>query len=468
MITVTDSKIKDGSVKSENVKSYSEIVALIAALPKVKYSKDAKDRLKLIDQLCSSPSESMDIILVGGTSGRSVSIHFAAKLLKEEGFKVGACYQSSLLAYNERICVDGLQISNKDFSKFALKVLGLIEARKIKATELEVLTAIALLYFKAEGVKVALIGTGHGGKFDATAAFSPKIVALTKVAEGISGELKEDEIDQAAFEIMGAAKSGTWFVSAEQSKIRLQKMKTFAEEQGFLWAMPIRKLAPLPYIFEQLYGRYASLSERIAQIYCEEISGRFSPFLRGNLLATQKGQRGRPTLEAKREAELNPVKTLKNFWTEKFDLQRGQFELIENEKPTVLLDGASNYDSFANLFLGIRLLHYRRPLKGLAVIIAIKSEIDPIETLKLLRYLLKKVQGEAFFVSLPGQDTHKPHELAQRAREMNIRANVSGSIKDAFEAAKLIVDERHGIVCMTGSKSIVSEYWKTIREVKKL
>lgn len=468
MITVTDSKNKERSSKIDGSRSYNEIVSLLGKLDKLEYAKQAPERLKLIDQLCSSPSESMDIVLVGGTSGRSVSMHFASKLLKEEGFKVGTCYPSNLLAYNERIYVDGQQISNKNFSKIAAKVLDLIEARKIKATEFEVMAAIAMLHFKAEGVNVALVGTGVGGRLDATAAFSPKIMALTKVAESINGESKEDEIDQTAFEIMGAAKKGAWFVSAEQSKIRLQKMKSFAEESGFLWAMPIRKLAPLPYIFEQLYGRYASLAERIAQIYCEEIKGKFSPFLRGNLLATQKGQRGRPTLEAKREAELNPVKTLKNFWTEQFDLLRGQFELIEKEKPTVLLDSASNYDSFSNLFLGIRLLHYRRPLKGLAIIIAIKAEIDPVESLKLLRYLLKKVQGEAFFVSIPGENTHKPHELAQKAREMNIRANVASSVKDAFEAAKLIVDERHGIVCMTGSKVMISEYWKSIREVKKL
>ena len=93
-------------------------------------------------------------------------------------------------------------------------------------------------------------------------------------------------------------------------------MKKWADENDINWAMPIRKLAALPYVYEQLYGRAASLGERIAQIYVEDVRKKFSPFLRGNLLATQKGQRGRPTLEAKRNAELNPIKTLKKFWQE--------------------------------------------------------------------------------------------------------------------------------------------------------
>lgn len=465
---ISDSKQKELVSKIDSSKSYNEIVALLGQLKKVESSSQAPQRLKLIDELCASPSKDMDIVLVGGTSGRSVTMCFASKLLAEESFKVGACYASSLLTYNERICINGTQISNKDFTKITSKVLDLIEARKIAATEFEVLIIVSLLYFKSEGVQVALISTGIGGKNDCTAAFNPKIMALTKVSGSTTTEDQDEQADKDAFEIMGAAKSGCWFVSAEQSKIRLQKMRSLAEESGFSWAMPIRKLAPLPYIFEQLFGKYASLAERIAQIYSEEIKQKFSAFLRGNLLATQKGQRGRPTLEAKREAELNPVRTLKSFWADNFELLRGHFELIEKEKPSVLLDSAACNDSFANLFLGLRLLHYRRPLKGLAIIMALKPEVDPAECLKQMRYLFKKIQGEVFFVTLPGQNLQKPHELAQKAREINIRANVSTSLKDAFDAARLIVDERGGLVCITGCKEIVSEYWKNVREIKKL
>ena len=34
--------------------------------------------------------------------------------------------------------------------------------------------------------------------------------------------------------------------------------------------MPIRKLAPLAYPFEQLHGRCAALAERICQIYVDD------------------------------------------------------------------------------------------------------------------------------------------------------------------------------------------------------
>jgi folylpolyglutamate synthase/dihydropteroate synthase len=275
------------------------------------------------------------------------------------------------------------------------------------------------------------------------------------------------DLDAVSFELLEISKPGCWFISAEQSKLRLQKMKTWCDERDVKWAMPIRKLASLPYVYEQLYGRVASLGERIAQIYVEDIKGKFSPFLRGNLLATQKGQRGRPTLEAKRHAELNPIKTLKGFWNEQFDLLRGRFEHLDKENPSVLLDNAGNLDAFTNLFLGIRLCHYQKPLKGLVIVIGLSKAVNAMEAIKLTRYLLKKVSGQIIFVPLPGDMVgHDAPDLAVMAKELNVKAKACPSLADAFEQAKSMVDERDGLIAITGSTSLVSEYWK-LRGIKK-
>jgi hypothetical protein len=262
-------------------------------------------------------------------------------------------------------------------------------------------------------------------------------------------------------ELLGVAKPGAWFISAEQSKIRLAKMKELVEEMGGKWAMPIRKLAALPYIFEQLYGRTVSLAERIVQLYVEDIKGKFSPFLRGNLLATQRGQRGRPTIEAKRRAELNPMKTLKSFWNEQFGLLRGRFELLDREKPTILLDNAHNVDALNNVFLGIRLLHYQRALKGFVLVLGLEKFHDVDELMKAVRYLFKKVNGQIFFVPLSnGKPCHDPVELAKMAHEMGIKTKAFTAFAEAFETAAKAVDERTGLVAITGSPELVSEYWK--------
>jgi folylpolyglutamate synthase/dihydrofolate synthase len=459
--------VEQGQKSFVKVRNYAEVTAYLDSLKKIDYSEEAVSRMQKINAALSQIALKKDLIIVAGSNGKSSTVQFAAKLLKEEGLKVAALYSNHILNYNERILIDATLIANKSFVDAVNQVIQVVDDLSIQATAYEIVYAAGLLQAVAEEVDVVLVEAGLGGKYDAVAAFTPCITALTRVADAHSAILGTD-LDQMAFDMMEVAKAGSWLVSAEQSKIRLQKMKTKAEEKGVFWAMPIRKLAPLPYIFEQLYGRAASLAERIAQMYVEEIKQRFSPFLRGNLLATERGRRGRPTTEAKQNSILNPIKTLKHFWLEHFELLHGRFELLDKEKPTVLLDNAENIDAFENFFLGMRLLHYQKQLKGVSLIIGIKAEVDALEMVKLMRYLFKKVAGFIFFVPLPeGVACHDPFMLETLAKDLNVKAKGCTSFAEAFEGAKKMVDERHGVVAVTGSIDLLAEYWKQ-RNIKKL
>ena len=47
-------------------------------------------------------------------------------------------------------------------------------------------------------------------------------------------------------------------------------------------------------------------------------------------------------LEAKRQSELNPKKTVEQFWKENTNELPARFQLLDKEKPSILLDNASN------------------------------------------------------------------------------------------------------------------------------
>ncbi len=452
------SKVQDGLVG--RVRSYNEIIEFLSSRRVIDHNESALHRMRQLDIAFDSLSTRFDLILIGGCNGKSSTINFTSKLLNEENFKVGTVYSSHFLSYNERIAVNSQVINNKQFAEYTNDVINVVEQNKIDATAFEILAMAALLFFRSEKVNIAIFEVGIGGKFDAINAFTPKISAVTRIAEDYI-DILGDSLDKVTEDMMGIAKKDCWFISAEQSKLRLQKMKEFSDVNGAIWAMPIRKLATLPYIYEQLYGKSASLAERITQLYVEDIRKQFSPFLRGNLLATTKGQRGRPTLEAKRQAELNPVKTLKSFWNEEFTLVRGCFEVLDKEKPTILLDNAHNLEAIINLFLGIRLLHYQRPIKGLALILCLKDFIKSQEVIKHIRYLLKRVNGQVFFLPIKGDANYiNPENLSQLAKTVNIKAKACKTFAEAFDAAKKVVDERQGLVCISGHASLITEYWK--------
>ena len=458
-------KVQDGLLGK--IMSYNDVVVFLDSCKPINYGEAVLQRMNKLNALFDNVADKLDIVLVGGTNGKSSTIHFASKLLKEEGYKVGAAFSSHLLNYNERFAVDSQNITGKQFAEITSEVINMAKVNNIEATSFEVLTMSSFLYFKQENVDVVLLEVGLGGKFDATNICKPLISAVTRIAEDNADFLGED-LDSITNEMMGIAKKDAWFISAEQSKIRLGKMKELAETNGAKWLMPIRKLSYLPYMFEQLYGRSASLAERISQIYVESVKGKFSPFLRGNILPTRRGQRGRPTLEAKKQAELNPLKTLKTFWAEEFGLLRGRFEMLDKEKPSILLDNAHNIDAFTNLFLGIRLLHYQRSINGLTLVMGLREYHKVHEVMKLVRYLLKKVSGQVVFTSLPnGVSCHNPQDLAKIARDLGITAKAYNSFGEAFDAAKETVDDRQGLVVITGAESLVSEYWK-YKDIKKL
>lgn len=466
MIITTTSVSKSEQLLDKPV-HYGDVIARLELAVSSEYSQKAVDRMARLDAALGFISKKIDIILVCGSNGKSLAINFASKLFKEEGVVAGECYSSHVLSYNERLTVNQHSVNNKVFAEAVHAVLQVCDQEGIQATAFEITTMAALLHFVQEGLSVALVEVAHGGNLDATAAFEAKLVAITRVAQDMPDILGSD-LDTVATEMVLLARPSTWVISAEQSKLRLQKMKECAENNDINWAMPLRKLSSLPYVYEQLYGRTASLGERIAQLYFEKIKNIFSPLLHGGGASVRQGQRGRPTLEAKRQALLNPTKTLKGFWSDNFSLLRGRFELLDKEKPTVLLDAADNLDALLNLFLGIRLLHYQRPIKGLVLIVGLVASADADLVLRNIRYLLRKVNGSVLFVDLPaGEVSHSAYALEQLATQLGFKSQAMPSLKEAFEQAKLVVDDRHGLVAITGSIKMVASYWRTIRDIKR-
>ena len=310
--------------------------------------------MKKLNAAFNNVADKLNTVLVTGTNGKSLTIHFAAKLLREEGLTVGTFQEPYILTYNELMSCNGEIISNKTFTEIGNEVLNTTESLGIKPTSHDILVMMALLYFKEHNVDVAILEVDNTDLHAAPHICSPKVAAITRVTPD-NVDASAEEIKECIQQMVSIVKPGTHLVSADQSKLNLQTMLEMVEAKKGIWAMPIRKLAPLAYPFEQLHGRCAALAERIASIYVNSFTDKDTIVVSGTLLTKQKGQRGRPTLEAKRQSELNPKKTIDQFWKEAECTIAGRFQLLEKEKPTILIDSADNLDAFKNLLLGIRL-----------------------------------------------------------------------------------------------------------------
>lgn len=465
MVNSAQQNIKQ-DLKLNSPLNYHEVIQYLEQKWSTPVDKSLK-RMKAIDKALGNIAKNMPTILVAGSNGKSLTAHFAAKLLKEEGVNAGVLSSPHIINYNERITINDETISNNQFSEFANTVITTLEQEKIDANSSEILTAIALVAFKASNLEVAILEVSAGDKYDPVTICNTKVIAITRVtSDQIDSE--DPKFSELVKNTADLAVKNSIVISADQSKINLQIIQEKSIENGAKWAMPIRKLANLPYPFEQLHGRCAALAERTAQLFIENFTNKNSAIIASSLLIKPKGQRGRPSLEAKRSLELNPRRTVEQFWKEyTAAILPGRFQLLEKEKPSVLLDSASNIDAFTNTLLGIRLLHYKKSLKGLVIIIGCENgEIHTADFLRQIRYFFKKTSGQVIFCPVKKQASTLSTEqkwnvdaITNDMKNVKVKAHAAKSFNEAFEMAKKIVDEHHGLIVVTGSKDIITEFW---------
>jgi dihydrofolate synthase / folylpolyglutamate synthase len=123
--------------------------------------------------------------LVGGTNGKGSVLALTGAALRAAGIRVGTTPKPHLVSYRERLEIDGRPIDPVTFSSLVSEVLRVadgVERRHGPATEFELLTAMLFQWFAQEGVEVAVVEVGLGGRLDATHAWDGGVAAITNVA----------------------------------------------------------------------------------------------------------------------------------------------------------------------------------------------------------------------------------------------------------------------------------------------
>ncbi len=452
--------------------TYQEIVSLLDRqwTPELKSTNATK--LLQLDKALGLPTKKFKTILVGGTNGKSLTINFTTQLLKTEGFKVGSFYAPHFTNYNERITYDNETIANNAFAQAANEVLSAAASLNLELHSYDLLAMTAFVYFAQKNVDVAVIEAPYVSTFDPALLCTSAISIITRITN-YDIQASKQEILASVEQIRSLIQKNAWIIAADQNKSILQTIEHMSQEADAHWAMPIRKLAALQYPFEQLHGRCAALAERAAQLFIQEITEPQSALVGDSLLAKTEGRRGRPTLEAKRQADLNPKKTIEQYWQETTSTLTNRFELLEKSKPAILLDNASNIDAFKNLLLGVRLLHYKQPLKGLVFIVGCENnDLLTTDFYKTVRYFFKKTAGQMVFcpVTPDAQYQDKQWSVDQITNDIKhpkVKAKSFKSLTQALEYAKKAVDEQSGLIVITGSRALIAEYWRITKGTKK-
>lgn len=122
---------------------------------------------------------------MAGTNGKGSVVALADAALRAAGHRTATTPKPHLVAYRERICIDGLPVAPERFAAAVSRVLPLADAVAAELgppTEFELLTAAAVDELARSDVELALVEVGLGGRLDATNALDLGVAAVTNVA----------------------------------------------------------------------------------------------------------------------------------------------------------------------------------------------------------------------------------------------------------------------------------------------
>ena len=165
--------------------SYEEALDFIHGLNRFGTKLGLHNITKLLE-LLGNPHENIKIIHVAGTNGKGSTCAMIASILRSAGFKVGLYISPYLEVFNERMQVNGENISNEDLARLTEKVREKVfymrENGLGSPTEFEVVTAIGFSYFKEQAVDFLVLEVGMGGRLDATNVVTPLVSVITPIS----------------------------------------------------------------------------------------------------------------------------------------------------------------------------------------------------------------------------------------------------------------------------------------------
>ena len=211
---------------------YKETLKYINDTPKFSKILGNDDLKKLLEKL-GNPQDKTKFIHVAGTNGKGSVSSMIASILRASGKNVGLYTSPFIEVFNERIQINGENISDEDLAEIATRVKKEIDALGVEISVFAQITAMAFLYFAEKKCDVAVLETGLGGRLDATNVIPPPILTvITKIGLDHT-EYLGDTIKKIAKEKCGIIKSGSKVITTCcQEKEALSVIENTCKEKG--------------------------------------------------------------------------------------------------------------------------------------------------------------------------------------------------------------------------------------------
>lgn len=407
------------------------------------------ERFRELLRRAGDPQTAFRAVHVAGTNGKGSTTAFIASALREAGYRTGHYLSPHLFDFRERIQVDSTLIPPEAYARQVERLKPLAEElardeRYGPTTEFELITAAAFGHFAEEGVEVAVLEVGLGGRLDATNVIPPPLAAVITSIGLDHQEVLGHSLRQIALEKAGILKPGVPVVTGVLQEEALGAIREVAHQRG----CPLHRVEPAALRRADGYAYYAA-DARGLSVWLPERP----------LIGLQLALRG-PFQQANAAVAAATLNLLRGRGLEVPDqaLRRGleqarlpgRFQVLQLHNPpcTLVLDVAHNQDGARAL---AEALQQTFPGRKALFVVGMKSNHDPAEFLPPLREHVERL-----WVSQPRTSPRPVEELLEAARRLHLPAQAAPSIPEALERALEQAAPDQPVV-LTGSLLTVGE-----------
>jgi dihydrofolate synthase/folylpolyglutamate synthase len=377
------------------------------------------ERMARLLGVLGDPQASFRAVHVVGSNGKSSTTRLVEAVAGAQGVHCGAYLSPHLRSWNERVLVGGQPLAEGAFAKAAARVAEAVAAVDEQGdagpvTQFEALTAIAFVALAGEGVEVAAVEAGLGGRLDATNVLDAAVSACTSVGLEHTQWLGETVAEIAAEKLDVVAPGSVLVVPADLEPEAMDVAIAVTRGRGarLVVAPASSPLAPAgtpPYLSHNLALALAAAHELLGGI--DEAAVR---------AVIDEGALSIP----------------------------GRFEVVD-EGPRTILDGAHNADGMGALAAALREAGVGRPLVGCLAI------LDDKDREAMLRELCG-VADRLVMTTCSHPRSVPARELVEAAGRIGIEAEAVDGPHEALARARALAGGE-GTVVAAGSLYLIAD-----------
>lgn len=416
-------------------------------------SKLGLDNIRTLLGLLGNPQNDLKFIHVAGTNGKGSTCSFISNILVEGGYKVGLFTSPYLEVFNERMRINNQDIDNDSLAKITFKVKEKVEEMLSKGmahpTEFEIVTAIAMEYYKQENVDFVVLEVGLGGRYDSTNVIEKAVASVITTISMDHTDILGDTIGKIAYEKAGIIKDNGLVICYPQEEEAQEVIEKVANEKNAkLIKVPTNKIEvkEISEFGSKFNFEYEDIKMNDIEI---GLIGAHQTLNAATALTTILALRKEGLVSITDEAIRKGLKGAK--WN-------GRLEVLKR-KPTFLIDGAHNIQGIQALKKTLKdIFKYDKLILGIGIL-ADKDVDHMIE--ELVPIADKIVVTEAnIFRALKAED------LAAKIAKYNdnvvaIESNIEKAIKKSFEIA-----DENDLIVFSGSLYLIGDVRTIVKNMK--